>query len=351
MRHRATRGAGARPDIMPIKRIVVVGASSGGIEALRILASGLPADFPAAVCVVVHTSPQSPGLLDVILNRVGTLPTVTATTGMRLEHGRIYVAPPDHHLLVEPGSLTLSRGPKENRFRPAIDPLFRSAAQVYGPSAIGVILSGSLDDGTAGLVTIKRLGGLAIVQDPADALFPSMPLSALNHAAVDHVSSVSLMPSLLTQLVGTTADITPVAVPEDVEVEVKIARELNPLDSGLGEIAEPSPFACPECHGVLLRLKEADPPRFRCHTGHGYSADSLIAEMNESIEAALWSAMRALQEGSLLLQHMANHLQARGERAGADTLIEQVASTKQQAEIVRKLATERAGLVPAPARK
>ena len=164
---------------MAAQRIVVIGASSGGIEALRHLVGGLPADFPAPICVVLHTSPQSPGLLGRILANAGSLPAATATTGMPIRAGQIYVAPPDHHLLVEPGGLCLGRGPKENRFRPAIDPLFRSAAQVYGPGTVGMILTGNLDDGSAGLRTIKQLGGIAIVQDPRDALFPAMPTNAL----------------------------------------------------------------------------------------------------------------------------------------------------------------------------
>src|SRR4051794_15988643 len=167
--------------------LVVIGTSGGGIEALRELAAGLPADFPAPIAVVMHTSPQAPGILPDILQRAGALPAVNAKNGERLRPGTIYVPPPDHHLLIEPGRVRISRGPRENRFRPAIDPLFRSAAQVYGPGAIGVLLTGSLDDGTAGLWAIKRLGGVAIVQDPADALFPDMPRSAIEHVEVDHV--------------------------------------------------------------------------------------------------------------------------------------------------------------------
>jgi two-component system chemotaxis response regulator CheB len=178
---------------MAAQRIVVIGASSGGIEALRQLVGGLPPDFPAPICVVLHTSPQSPGLLGKILANAGALPSATAATGMQLKAGHIYVAPPDHHLLIEPGGLCLGRGPKENRSRPAIDPLFRSAAQVYGHGAVGVILTGNLDDGSAGLRTIKQLGGIAIVQDPLDALFPAMPINALRHVAADYTVPLSEM--------------------------------------------------------------------------------------------------------------------------------------------------------------
>ena len=169
-----------------MKRIVVVGASSGGIEALRELVRGLPEDLAAPICVVLHTSPESPGILDAILDRVGTLPAHNARDRERLQAGRIYVAPPDRHLLVEPGILRVTKGPRENRFRPAIDPLFRSAAQVYGPSAIGVVLTGNLDDGTAGLWAIKQLATRPSYRNADTALFPEMPLNALRHVHVDH---------------------------------------------------------------------------------------------------------------------------------------------------------------------
>src|SRR5215210_6092081 len=171
---------------MPGRDIVVVGTSAGGVEALRVLVGGLPADFAGSVFVVMHTAPDSPGVLAQILDRSGPLPAANASNRERIRPGRIYVAPPDSHLLLEPGVVRVTHGPKENRFRPAIDPLFRSAAQTYGPQAIGVILTGGLDDGTAGLWAIKRLGGTALVQDPEEALVDSMPRSALRHVEVDY---------------------------------------------------------------------------------------------------------------------------------------------------------------------
>jgi two-component system chemotaxis response regulator CheB len=188
------------------KRLVVIGASAGGIEALRVIAAGLPRDFPAAICVVVHTGADSPAMLDSILSRHGTLPAVSAKSMMRLEEGRIYVAPPDHHLLVEPGTLRVTKGPKENRFRPAIDPLFGSAAQAYGPAAVGVVLTGNLDDGTAGLGAIKRLGGIAIVQDPADAMYPSMPRNAAKYVDVDYSVALSDIAPLLVRVTAGPAE-------------------------------------------------------------------------------------------------------------------------------------------------
>ena len=183
-------------------RLVVIGASAGGIEALRELVRSIPPTFPAPLCVVLHLAPDSPGLIPDILGRAGPLRALHPSDRQRLEAGTIYVAPPDHHLLVEPGRLRVTKGPRENRFRPAIDPLFRSAAQVYGPAAIGIILTGNLDDGTAGLWTLKQMGGIAIVQDVNDAMFPSMPASAANHVDVDYSVPLDQVPGLLVQLVG-----------------------------------------------------------------------------------------------------------------------------------------------------
>ena len=205
---------------MPTEQIVCVGASAGGIEALRTLVAGLPADFGASILVVLHTSPESPGILGNILDRAGALAAANAVDGERIQPGRIYVAPSDHHLLVEPGRLRLTRGPKENRFRPAIDPLFRSAASVYGPMAVGVILSGNLDDGSAGLRAIKQLGGAAIVQDPEEALFPSMPRSALEHVRVDYCLPVAEIASVLTRLASARVMDEEVSeAPEEMESE------------------------------------------------------------------------------------------------------------------------------------
>jgi two-component system, chemotaxis family, protein-glutamate methylesterase/glutaminase len=293
---------------MTTKRVVVIGGSSGALDVVRSVAAQLPAGLPAAVCVVLHTAPGSPGVLPSIIGKTTPLPTSAAETGMRLDNGRIYVAPPDHHLVIEPGRLRITRGPRENCFRPAIDPLFRSAAQVYGPGAIGVILSGDLDDGTAGLWALRQMGGVAIVQDPAEALFPSMPSSAIRHVAADHVVASARIAPLLERLIAAPADESRrVGLPEPLEVEMKIANEEHPADAGLRQVTTPSPFACPECHGVLLRLKAIPQLRFRCHTGHAYSAASLMAAIDKGIEDALWSAVRALNEAELLLTTLEDH--------------------------------------------
>lgn len=326
----------------PSNQIVVVGASAGGIDALRVLVAALPADFAAPVCVVLHTAPQSPGVLPQILSRAGRLAATNAINGERLAPARIYVAPPDCHLVVEPGRLRVTKGPKENRFRPAVDPLFRSAAQVYGPGTIGVILTGSLDDGSVGLWTVKQLGGTTIVQDPDDALFPSMPQHAIAHTKVDHIVPLADIAPLLSSLVATpVADRVTQDVPEYVNIEVKVAMEDNPIDAGLERVGDPSPFACPECHGVLLRIKGIPHTRFRCHTGHSYTAFSLLGAVNEQIEASLWTSIRSLEEGRLLLCTLADHFTMTHSARDAAALTARADEAKQHADILRRLVTAR----------
>jgi two-component system, chemotaxis family, protein-glutamate methylesterase/glutaminase len=323
---------------MSMQRIVVIGTSSGGLEALRVLVSTLPADFNAPICIVMHTAPQSPGVLGSILTRAGALPAAHARDGERLQPARIYVAPPDFHLVVEPGRVRVSRGPRENRFRPAIDPLFRSAAQVYGPGAIGVILTGNLDDGVAGLWAIKQLGGVAIVQQPEDALFPSLPRHAVRHVAADHIVPLTSIASVLTLVVAEPEKpIEAQPAPESLEVEVDIAKDNRSRTEEWVEIAEPSTFACPECHGVLLQLKEGQRIRFRCHTGHAFSPDSLLTAISEGTEAVLWNAIRALEEGALLIDRMVRHVKDQHDGEDAERLSQRSCEARRQAEVLRGL--------------
>src|ERR1051325_9153043 len=214
------------------KDIVVVGASAGGIEALRMLVAGLPAKLPASIFVVLHTSPQAPGMLAEILDNVGGLSARSAKDRERIRRGTIYVAPPDRHLLIEPNRVRVTRGPKENRFRPAIDPLFRSAAQTYGPRTIGIILTGYLDDGSAGLWTVKQLGGTTIVQDPSDALIPFMPQNALAHVKVDYCLPLAEIAPLLVRLTSETEEEGVYPVPKEVEIEVNIAKRAEGARGG-----------------------------------------------------------------------------------------------------------------------
>lgn len=286
--------------------IIVIGASAGGIQALQELVGGLPKDFPASLFIVVHTAPSSAALLPQILRRHTDLTAEYAVDDRGIEPGKIYVAPPDHHLLIKPRRLCVVRGPKENGFRPAVDPLFRSAARAYGPRVIGVILSGGLNDGTAGLSIVKRFGGVAIVQDPREAPFPSMPESAMQNLQVDHVLKIAQMPSVLTDLAHEQA-------PEGADLMAK-RKAIEPDVAEVGTDAlvtgelpgPPSGFTCPECGGALWELRGGKILRFRCHVGHGYTAESLMADQTNGVEAALWAALRALEEAAALRRRMAD---------------------------------------------
>lgn len=334
---------------MAHKDIIVIGASSGGIEALRTLVGALPKDFAASVFVVLHMSADSPGLLGGILRRSGALPASNATDRAKIKPGRVYVAPPDHHLLVDDGFMRITHGPKENRFRPAVDPLFRSAARVYGTRVIGVVLTGALDDGTAGLSAIKACGGIGIVQDPADAEFPSMPQSALDNVAVDYRLPIAGIAPQLVQLVAKPALRGVHPMPEKLDIEVNIAAEQRAIDAGVQKLGRPSSYACPECHGVLLRVDDSKPVRFRCHTGHAYSTGSLLAEQTERAEEALWSAIRVLDESALLLGELSQTAQVSDPDRPA-AYREKRDEAKRHANIVRqtvfanqKLSPEKAG--------
>jgi len=318
------------------KDIIVIGASAGGLEALRSLVGGLPEDLRASVFVVLHTSADSPGLLAAILGRAGKLPVSAAVDGERIRPGRIYVAPPDHHLIVEPGIVRTTRGPRENRFRPAIDPLFRSAAQTYGPRVVGVILTGYLDDGTAGLWMVKRLGGTAVVQDPEDALVDSMPRSALLHVRVDHCLPLADIAPLLTRLSSEAAEEGEFEVPEETNIEVSIAKTDKALEAGVLKLGEPSNYACPECHGVLLQLREEERIRFRCHTGHAYSLESLVAEIDQAIEESLWSAIRSVEEKVLLMRHLAEHVRESDDVPAAEQFLSLARTAQRRADLVRQ---------------
>ena len=317
--------------------IIVIGGSAGGLEAMNVIVSGLPADLPAAVFVAVHASPHSPGLLPEIFNHRGPLAAAHARDREPVTPGRIYVAPPDHHLLLEVGRVRVTRGPKENRFRPAVDPLFRSAALAYGPRVVGVILSGWLDDGAAGLWAVKVRGGVAVVQDPDEAFARSMPEAALRQARVNYrLRVVDIAPSLAELASEPAADAGAFPVPEGLEIETRIAMEDKALNRGVLDIGEPSPYACPECHGVLMRLKAGGGVRFRCHTGHSYTADSLLAEMTELVEVTLWNAIRSVQESSLLMEHIASHVREDGQADLAARYDRKAAEARERAELVRR---------------
>lgn len=295
---------------MKKRNIVVIGASAGGFEAITQLVAELPADLNASVFIVWHLSPDVQGLLPHILNKKSQLKAANAVNGEPIENGRIYVAPPDHHMLIEDGFVRVTRGPKENRFRPAVDPLFRSAAYSHGSGVIGLILSGALDDGSAGLWTVKECGGMAIVQDPANAEVPSMPENALAAVKADYIVPVGEMAGLLVRLCSeSVAPGNKLNHPEKekTEMEIDYALEGEGNKSELFNVGDLTRYTCPECHGVLVALKEGGRTRFRCHTGHAFSADSLLAAVTEYIEDSLWNAIRSVQESVMLLNHMGDH--------------------------------------------
>jgi two-component system, chemotaxis family, protein-glutamate methylesterase/glutaminase len=293
---------------MPHKDVIVVGASAGGVEVLKTLTAALPADLGAAVLVVLHLAPSSPSVLPALLQRRCALPVAFATDGEALRAGRVYVAPPDRHLVVDyEDRVRTTRAPRENHSRPAIDPLFRSAALAYGPRVIGALLSGRLDDGTAGIWAVKDRGGTVVVQDPEDALHPDMPRNALRYTTADHVVGAEAIAPLLARLVREPLPAAePAPVPRELELEVRIAMEDRAPRRSVLSLGPISPYTCPECHGTLVRVEEGSVPRFRCHTGHAFSVDSLLASVTESVEEALWNALRVVEESAMLLREAAD---------------------------------------------
>ena len=286
-----------------MKQVVVIGASAGGVKALTALVRDLPPDFPAALLVVLHIGAHR-SVLPQILARAGSLPALHAEDDETMEPATIYVAPPDHHLLVVDGKMRLSRSAKEHHSRPAIDPLFRSAALAYGSGAIGVVLTGRLDDGTAGLQAIKAYGGAAIVQDPADAEVPDMPESALRYVDVDHCAPLADLAGLLVRLTKQEPGAAPdPESPVPAHEQAILLAEEHSMEH-LAEIAVPSTFVCPDCHGGLWEIVDAQPRRFRCHTGHAFTIRTLQESLATTSEESLWNARRALQERLFVLREM-----------------------------------------------
>lgn len=285
--------------------IVVIGASAGGVETLKSFFSLLPAEVPAAFFVVVHVWPGGRSFLPDIVRRATKMTVAHGEDGMTIKNGHIYIAPPDHYLLVENGRVSVVRGPRENRCRPAINPLFRSAATAYASRVIGVILSGTMDDGAAGLWAVKQSGGLALVQDPRDAVYPEMPESAINAVEVDHVLPLdALVPELARRIHEKVRSEPARPVAESVVVADGGAK-LKPMEMDIDRIAKRSVFSCPECNGALWELTEGGQLSFRCHVGHAYSGRSLRAEQDGLLEQSLWTALRALTESSVLDERLA----------------------------------------------
>lgn len=268
---------------MPVRDIVVIGASAGGFEATQVIVAGLPADFRGAVFVTVHLFPRSDGILPQLLRRSGPLPAVSAEDGMPIEMGSIYVAPPDYHLVLQNGFMQLSHGPRENMQRPCINVMFRSAAAAYEDRVAGVLLTGLLDDGAAGLWEIQQHHGTTIVQDPEEATYRSMPDSAIRGLNVQYIVRLREIPPLLQHLAMRG------------ENEIAMPHHTDPM-------LVPSGQVCPECGGVMQKANLGELMEFRCHTGHRFGLKTLIAQKSVLVERALIGALAQSEELTKLLR-------------------------------------------------
>ncbi|HWB53364.1 MAG TPA: chemotaxis protein CheB [Tepidisphaeraceae bacterium] len=315
---------------MAKRDIIVIGASAGGVQMLMQLCRGLPPDLEAALFAAIHTSAGGPGALSAVLDRAGPLPARYPIDGEKIHRGRVYVAPPDYHLLVGRNRIHLTRGPKENGFRPAVDPLFRTAARAHGKRVIGVILSGSLNDGTDGLAHVKNCGGIAIAQEPTDATFPDMPASAVANVKCDYVLPIGEIPAMLAELSGQI-----IPGPQKMPAP-KSADELpfDPAMAGTNELAArhmagaPTSFTCPQCGGALRETTKGGLTKYICHVGHSFTYEGLATGQREQLEITLWSAIRALEEMAELRRRLAK----RSRKYQMDDMAERYLSQADEAE-------------------
>jgi two-component system chemotaxis response regulator CheB len=309
--------------------LIVIGASAGGIPALIRLVAQLPGTLPAAVLVVQHLAPESQGeiIVELLANHT-SLRCGLATHQAPLEAGRLYLAPPDRHLLAKEDCVLVTKGPRENHYRPAVDALFRSAAVAFGPNVVGVVLTGMLHDGTAGLDFVKRCDGVAVVQDPADAEFPSMPQSALDTVEIDYVVPLAAMGPLLVDLVTPPVGVLPgmAYVPADLTLEASIAERVVGTTEEVSQLGHPVPLTCPDCGGALWEMEHGSVHRFRCHTGHAFTAESLADSSRHALEETLWVALRMMEERKILLASMASHEHGRMPNRQANERLEQIKS-------------------------
>lgn len=307
---------------MPNHDIIVIGTSTGGISALQRIVSAFPDAFPASVFAVLHTSEDNTGMLPPVLNKVSRVPAFYAVHNTPILPGRIYLAPPGRHLIVERDRVRLSVGPRENRHRPAADVLFRSAALAFGRRVIGVVATGHLDDGSSGLASIKARGGIAMVQDPDSSLAPSMPRSAMDSTDVDFVLRLEeIGPKLVDLVMGK-------------ESETSRGPQPIPLDSTKRTDAR---YSCPECGGALNQVQEGGIERFRCRVGHTYSAESLFEDQSEALERALWAAIRSLEEHAEFAARLADKSVSRNHGNLAERFRERATSSREHASILREL--------------
>jgi two-component system chemotaxis response regulator CheB len=312
---------------MPVEsntlNVVAVGASAGGVEALTRFVAGLPPDLPYAVLVTLHLPAGSPSVLARILNRNGPLPVEPATDGAPLEPGTVRVAVPDRHLLAYDHRIALSQGPTENGHRPAINSLFRSVALSIGCRAVSVVLSGVLDDGTLGSAAIRSRGGTTIAQSPSDALFPAMPLAAIEAGVVDHQVEAGEVGALLVRLAERTFEERKMKRDANLELENRIAMSRRfSTNFNTEDLGPPSGYTCPDCHGALIGVSQGN---FRCHVGHAWTGDALLGARDGEIESALWIAMRSLKEKAKLSRRLA-------EQVGAGMLRDRYQATADETE-------------------
>jgi two-component system chemotaxis response regulator CheB len=322
-------------DTRVARDIVVVGASSGGVEAIGRVLGGLPRDLDAAIFVVMHTSASAPALLAQILARESLLPVATAVDGEPIARGRVRVAPPDLHLTLTATHVALDRGPPQNRMRPAIDALFRSAAACHAAAVIGVVLTGNLSDGSAGLAAIKRCGGFSIVQSPEDALFPDMPRNAIE---ADEPDDVVPLVAIAGRIVAAVAQMAPaVEVPADIGIEAATALRLGENSVVQNDrVGQRAPFSCPGCGGPLWRLAQG-PARFRCQIGHTYDERILLAAKTSEAVGALWIAVRTLDERARLLGGMAERNRQAARTLTADQYLFREEELRDASRTVREL--------------
>jgi two-component system chemotaxis response regulator CheB len=315
---------------MAHRDIIVIGASAGGIGALQTILPALPWNFHASLFVVIHTSEESPALLPDILNRASKIPVLYAVNNAAILPGRVYIAPGGRaHMTLQRGTVRLQPGPRENRSRPSIDALFRSASHAYGSQVIGVVLSGNLDDGTAGLADIKARGGLAIAQDPTEAIAPSMPASAIENTGVDFILPVEEIGPKLVELVAAERG------------EEVLAFPMEPSNGG----DRRQVYSCPECGGVLEELENEQTLRFRCRVGHSYSPETLLAEQNLGVEKALWAAIRTLEEQAEFSDRLASNSQRKKRPRLASRFSEKAQTSRQNADVLRELLQRATDLV------
>ena len=298
--------------------LIVIGTSAGGMQALKALVAQFPADLPAPVFIVSHMSPDTTGdVLVRVLDKAGPLPCRQATEGESFQPGQIYLAPSDRHMLIDGRNILITKGARENRSRPAIDPLFRSAAVGHGNRVIGVILTGYLDDGTSGMRAIKRCGGICIAQDPSDADHPDMPRSVIVNVGVDYCLPIASMGALLSSLARLTPGPHPPA-PEDLVIEARIAqRVLSDLPS-VETLGDQVPYNCPDCGGVLWQIKDGDLLRYRCHTGHAFTSAVLLSHQSAKIEETLWTALRMFEERQNLMATISARPDGKSSKAMAE---------------------------------